>query len=345
MNSLFIELIQISLGNRKALSQIPSESDWKSLFELAQQQTIVGVLINALEVLPIEQRPHKRLLLQWVGLTRINEQLFYHHCKKAQELTDFFGEAGIRSCVLKGIGLAQLYPSPEKRQAGDIDLWVSGDRKTITSWLKTRCKVDHVIWHHAEAHIFKDVATEIHFHPCWLYNPFYNRRLQRWFEEEQDGQLVVDKELGFAYPSVRFNAVYTLVHTYHHLIEEGIGLRHLVDYYYVMRSLPIEEKAMVVDQLRYFGMLRLAEAIMWVLYKICGMPEEYMICAPNEREGKFLLDEIERGGNFGHYRSDNRKRNTAGRMLALLPHFPKEVLWVVPWKLWHKCWRVLYKNG
>lgn len=80
---------------------------------------------------------------------------------------------------------------------------------------------------------------------------------------------------------------------------------------------------------------------MWVLQEVCGMPPGYTLYEPNEKEGRFLLDEIMRGGNFGHHRKDNRRRNTATRMLALLPHYTKEVLWVIPWKLWHKCWRVI----
>ena len=154
--------------------------------------------------------------------------------------------------------------------------------------------------------------------------------------------MVVKEELGFACPTLRFNAVYSLVHLYHHLIEEGVGIRHIIDYYYILKALPAQENEGVLKDLRHFGLLKLASAMMWALQEVCGMPMEYALCEPNEKEGRFLLDEIMRGGNFGHHRKDNRLRNTATRMLALLPHYPSEVLWVVPWKLWHKCWRLLY---
>lgn len=155
--------------------------------------------------------------------------------------------------------------------------------------------------------------------------------------------MVIDGKLGIAYPTVRFNAVYALVHLYHHLIEEGIGIRHVIDYYYILTVLHSKDKEDVVANLRWLGLMKLAGAMMWVLQDVCGMADEYLICTPNEKEGRFMLDEIMRGGNFGRYRSDNLRRNTAARMFALLSHYRSEVLWVIPWKLWHKVWRILNK--
>lgn len=345
MNSLLIELIQIALGNRDILSRLPSQKEWEAILEVAEEQAIVGVTTQGLDKLPQDQLPPKDLLLQWIGLAQLSIGTYLQHCNRARELTSKFEMAGFRSCVLKGVGLAQLYPQPDSRQFGDIDLWVEGDRKDVMAWMNKLGVVGHVIWHHVDADFFEDVPTEIHIHPCWLYNPFCNGKLQRWFDEQMDAQMTVDKELGFAYSSVQFNAVYSLVHLYHHLIEEGIGIRHIIDYYYVIKALPFEERLSVVKELKRFGMLPLAKAMMWVLQDVCGMPAEYLICGSNEREGRFLLDEVIRGGNFGHYRNDTRKRNSMTRYMALLPHYPREILWIVPWKIWHRSWMVFHKNG
>jgi len=281
-------------------------------------------------------------LFQWIGINQKVETQYLLQCQRAEELTSIFKDSGFDSCVLKGISFSQLYPHPARRQGGDIDLWVNGELKDVVEWLKKRCEVEHMVWHHVDAKFFDDVPTEIHYHPCWMYNPFYNHRLQKWFDEQAEVQMEVKEELGFGTPSVTFNAVYSLVHSFHHLIEEGLGLRHIVDYYYILKALPTEERPSVVNLLTKFGLLDLAKAIMWVLKEVCGMSDDYLICEPDEKEGRFLLDEIMRGGNFGHYRKDNRKRNTASRMFALMPHYPSEVLWVVPWKLWHRCWIALH---
>lgn len=343
--SFFLELLQVSLGAREELSQVPTDVEWQQIFNEAQRQAVTGVLVNGLEKLPEHQRPPKVLLLQWIGLVQLNETAYKLHCNRAKELTSLFSMAGFSSCIMKGVGIAQIYPNPNRRQCGDIDIWVNGGRKEIVRWLRERYQTGNVIWHHIDAEIFGDVPTEIHYHPCWLYNPFCNQRLQKWFESQKQLQMVIDKRIGFAYPTVRFNAIYSLVHLYHHLIEEGVGIRHILDYYFVLKALPIEEKKVIEAELNQFGLLRLAGAVMWVLGEACAMKPEYMIVCPNKRDGRFLLDEVLRGGNFGHYRRDDRKRNSLIRYMALVPHFPHEVLWVVPWKMWHRSWMLLHKNG
>lgn len=342
MNDLFIELLQISLGNRGILSRTPSEKEWMGLFIEAQRQAIIGVLLTGIENLPEDQWPKQDLLLQWVGLCQMVEQTNNLHLKRARELTVWFNGTGFQSCVLKGIGIAQLYPSPLRRQCGDIDLWVSGERKKIMQSLRSKYKVGEVRWHHADVQLYDDVQTEIHFHATWLFNPKHNKKLQAFLDGHKEDEMAA-RDIGFGYPSVPFNAIYSLVHSFHHLLESGIGFRHIVDYYHIIKHLQQQEIDEVISMIKEIGLLRFLQAMMYVLQKVCGMPDRYLFFEPNEKEGRFLLDEIMRGGNFGKFRNDNLRRNTVARMIALLPHYPDEVLWLVPWKLWHKGWRMMYK--
>lgn len=341
--SPFIELLQVALDTRDKLSRVPGDAQWTLLYSEAQKQAVVGILLDGIERLPGVQRPPQNILLQWIGTVYLMETTYRQQCERAKELTKRFSDAGYPSCVLKGLGFAQYYPKPARRQGGDIDLWVNGKRKYVMRWLRSQCEVEKVVWHHADAKIFEDIETEIHFHPGWLYNPLTNRKLQRWFENEGNAQMVVDEKLGFAYPTVRFNAVFSLLHLYRHLIAEGVGFRHIIDYYYILTFLPVKDRDDVVANLERFGLMKLAGAMMWVIQEVCGMSSDYLIYEPNEKEGRFLLDEIMRGGNFGKYRRDNLRKNTAARMFALLPYYPSEVLWMMPWKLWHKGWRMLNK--
>lgn len=337
---LLFELLQVALGNRNEFSTVPPAVEWEALLIEAQRQAIFGVLMDGLERLPEAQRPPQAVLLKWIGQVQLVESNYALHCQRAKELTQLFVDKGYKTCVLKGVGFSQLYPVPARRQGGDIDLWVNAGRKELLRFLRSRYFVEHVFYHHAEARIFDDVETEIHYRPSWMYNPFCNCRLQRWFEKQKVVQMHVDAKLGFACPTTGFDAIYSLVHLYHHLIEEGIGIRHIIDYYYMLRALPGDDKATVKEEIKSLGLSRLVKAMMWVLQTVCGMTDDFLICEPNEKEGRFLLDEIMRGGNFGKYRNDKLRRNTLARMFALLPHYPGEVLWVVPWKLWHKGWRM-----
>lgn len=343
--SLFFELLQVALGTREKLSRVPTAAEWNDLYNESERQAVVGVMLGGLERLPQEQLPPLELKLQWIGMVQMMEAEYKVHCERAKELTSRFRSVGFKSCVLKGVGMAQYYPVPERRQCGDIDLWVDGRRKDVMAWLRSQYKIGLVTWHHVDAEFFEDVPVEVHVHPTWLYGPLRNRHLQAFFDRIREAQIVVDKKLGFAYPSVKFNAVYSLIHTFHHVVEEGIGLRHIVDYYYVLRQVQEFKGSRVQeDTLRFISRIGLGKflgAMMWLMKDVCEAADEMLLCEPDEREGRFLLNEVMEGGNFGKYRTDNLKHNSAARVFTLLPHYPNEVLWVVPWKCWHKCWRMV----
>ena len=220
---------------------------------------------------------------------------------------------------------------------------------------------------------------EVHLYPIWLYNPWYNRRLQRWFKEQKPAQMV-ERETGFGYPSVEFNAVYSLVHTFHHLMDEGVGLRHVIDYYYILKNLHIDNrihtgelestvsnsehklpsmnhklssnKSEIMGTIQHLGMERFAEAMMYVMKVACGMDSEYLLCKPDEKAGKFLLDEIMLAGNFGHFDARvvipedesflHRNIRKFRRQLRFLKYYPGEVLCAPIWKTWHWCWRFFH---
>lgn len=341
--SLLFELLQVALGTRNKLSRVPFEQEWEKLYDDAERQAVVSVMLSGIENLSAEQLPPLELKLQWIGETQMDEAIYKSHCERAAELARQCRAVGFKSCVLKGVGTAQYYPEPSRRQCGDIDLWVNGRRKDVMAWLRSEYKVGPVMWHHIEAEIYDDVSTEIHIHPTWVYNPLHNWRLQQFFERNKNLQMQENRELGFAHPTVQFDAVFSLVHSFHHLLEEGVGLRHIVDYFYILKALPTNGRDEAMQTLNYIGLGKFAVAMMWMMKEVCGMRETDLLCEPNDKEGRFLLSEIMVGGNFGQTRQDGKDRNTFRRWMMMVKHYPGEVLWMVPWKVWHRCWRFMHK--
>ena len=83
------------------------------------------------------------------------------------------------------------------------------------------------------------VPVELHFFPCSMNNPIYHVRLQKWFKRNADLQCshivgLPDGAGDIAIPTSAFNVVYQLTHLYHHFFDEGIGMRQIIDYYYVV---------------------------------------------------------------------------------------------------------------
>lgn len=348
--SLFQELILISLGKREQFSRRLTDKDWASIYTEAQRQSLVGILLTGVEKVVASGESRPKVLMQWIAMGLALEKrnrLLNVRCK---DITEIFNGLGLRSCVLKGQGVARLYPNPLRRQCGDIDLWVEGNRNDIYKTLKARWKVGETVIHHVEVEIFKDTPTEIHFIPSFTYSPFLYRKYRKFFKRCADRQFAnYDKTVGFAYPTTDFNAVYSLMHIFHHVLHEGIGLRQLLDYYYILRSLDKEQRLQVFEEMRHLGLAKFAEAVMYVEQRMFGLESEFWLCQPNERLGKRLLVEIELAGNFGKYDERNQQVNRKNRMDVYLYNVkrnfvffefaPGEVLFAPIWKPCHFVWR------
>lgn len=360
MTSLFFELIQLSIGVRDKLSHEASLHEWRLMYEEAKKQALVGICFAGIERLPKEQQPPRNLLLQWFAMAESIKQRNRLLNARANELTERFARGGFRSCVLKGQGVAELYIIRNEkfefrndslgmlRQSGDIDIWVDGEREDTIRFMREHFCCGRVVFHHMDVEVFDDVAVEVHFVPSFAYSwPRY--RVYRRFFEEYKEECFVPSEIGFCVPSLRFNIVYLLIHIFRHVFHDGVGLRQLMDYYFVLRNLDLNLDLNVDRWLRELGLLRFARAVMYVEREVFGLQEEYMICKPDEKAGRFLLGEIMRAGNFGQYDPRIHDAHSGGlvklylknvwRLFAMVRYYPSEVLWAPIWKIWHYVWR------
>lgn len=352
---LFVELIQVALGLRKSLSTVPLKEDWQEAYLLAGKHALVGLLFSANEKLNEQNKtfmPPMPLFYQWMGETLQIENRNKEVNYAAEQLTRIFKGGGLRSCVLKGQGIARLYPKPERRQSGDIDLWVEGGREKVLKFLKgSYLDIGHVVIHHVDARIVDGVDTEIHFLPVYACNPILHHKLQKFFRRYSDVQFSnYDKELGFSYPTLGFNAVYILAHIYMHFLYEGIGLRQIVDYYYVLKNLGEDERRQSATDIKEAGLKKFAGAVMYVLKEVCGMDETIFVTELDNRRGTLLLEEIMRSGNFGKYDDRLSGRNEKNlisfnlvalkRQMRFFGYYPMDIFSIPFFKVWHWCWRL-----
>lgn len=351
---LLFELIMVAVGAKDRLSKHPNGTQWQELYQLAIKQSLVGFLFSGIEKLYKEDetmKPPTALFYSWIGnVTQIESQNRVLN-QSTEIICRFFKDNGVRSCVLKGQGVAQLYPMPLRRQPGDIDLWVEGSRDgTIRFLNKQFLNIGKIVFHHVDSEIIQGVATEIHFMPGYLHNPLRHRRVQRFYKRCANEQFSnIDEILGFAYPTPRFNAVYILAHIFMHFLYEGVGLRQLIDYYYVLLSLTETERLIARKDIKSVGLSKFAGGVMFVLQSVCGMKDSMLICEANSKRGQLLLNEILYGGNFGKYNESLKKIEHMGlihrnliafkRQIKFVRYYPSDVLFVPPFKIWHWCWR------
>ena len=190
--------------------------------------------------------------------------------------------------------------------------------------------------------------------PASLRCPWHNRRLQKWLKgfDVED----FDKSCGFAVPSAEFNLVYLMLHIYHHMLFEGVGLRQVMDYYFVLRtvsSFKFQEVSEVQGVIHDLGLDTFASALMWVLGRVFGLERDAMLCDPEEEGGKMLLREIMAGGNFGHYDERYKEQQSRNLFVHGFGNMKKKwpmlrvAFWEVVcspfWSLWQIAWRK--RNG
>ena len=177
--------------------------------------------------------------MTWMGKAQQIRQQNMKVNAVAGKLFAMLREDGFRCCILKGQGNALMYPNPYSRTPGDIDVWVNASREDITEYAKRHLNLeDDIRFHHLET-TMDGVPVELHFFPCTMNNPIYNALLQKWFKRNADLQCsnVVSLPDGIgeiAIPTSAFNVIYQLTHLYHHFFDEGIGMRQIIDYYYVV---------------------------------------------------------------------------------------------------------------
>ena len=431
---IFFDFLRFCIGSDSEISSSLKEVDWKELYAIAKKQCLVGVLFDGIKKLPAEHVGMKKeLLLQWMAECQMLEKANVRLNDAAIQFSEWFRKKGFRTCILKGQGNALMYPNPYSRTPGDIDIWVEGGDKRVISFVSSISPHEKACYHHIEFPSYKGVEVEVHYRPSFLLCFWHNRKLQKYYERVKEEQfshrVMFSDQREVAIPTVEFNLIFQLTHIFSHLMNEGIGLRQLLDYYYVLcdfykvyqnfsnpsvslskgsstfspspsssgsgdvtapsrcseplrskdggpkRSSPncagwdrrdaigdmtsataARSSSTAIDrvqkELKELGLWKFAGGIMYIMQEVFGMSASRLIVPPNEKYGKFVLNEVLEAGNFGRHDARNRfGRSQLGhnlqrvyRDMRLVKFFPAEALCEPLFRTWHFFWRLKYKK-
>ena len=446
--------------------------DWDACYQFAKRQTLVGVLFDGIQRLPKELAPARPLLLRWLSDSESIRRRNMRMDRASAYIYNKVCAAGFRCCILKGQGNALLYPHPSSRTPGDVDVWVMANREELRHIALSLTEGDGSSLQESLNHIgltVHGVSMELHSTPALLNSPLHNSRLQKWLKRNADLQcgnrIALPNNAGeVAVPTVSFNIIYQLCHLFHHCFYEGVGLRQIVDYYFVLMNTDfsgntdeasgntdgvsgntdegclflntdftdftdkvsgntdedgvlsntdftdntdriggnaesdgslmntdctdftdsssgdfegdgcllntdctdfldsssgglgeVDSGGSLValqEELKWLGLGEFAGAVMYVLREVMGLDEKRMICAPDERRGRLLLEEIMAGGNFGHYDTRNHFGQGAlwhniqrfRRDWRMLRFYPSEALSEPLFRACHFLWRWKQKH-
>ena len=311
---------------------------------------MIGILYSGVEQLPQDQMPNKHLLRSWAAHAQAIENLNEKMDARSLQSLKGLAKNGLQATLLKGQGLARLYgPLASKRHSGDIDVFVDGG--VLNALQKVRPVLGDWGYKHAELKIWKNTEVELHYRVEFICSILKNNRLQKWFAAHNEELFHHDGE--WVTPTLEMNLFYILLHIYRHFFYQGIGMRQIIDYYFILRQLKLSDnpqlsvfntKLPVKEAVKSFGMEHFADGLMWAMGEALAMPRDWMPWTPDEQEGRFILSQIMTDGNFCH---DNHKRlkkwiRTTRHNIHLLRHYPIEVLSTPLWMVYQRLWNLAY---
>ena len=373
----FFLILQSAIGENVRLTHSLSHDEWEEMFDLAKKQALLGLAFEGVKKLPKEQWPQGDIVLKWTMATEQVKRQNLQTTNVCLRLNDIFAKEGFETCILKGQanhvyydGLIDGVSLGMLRVCGDVDAWIWPKEKilhpvkSIIDYCQRRNILLSLCHLHAEVKPINGVPIEIHFRPSFLNAPWRNRNFQRVFKAAVFDNAKIDDSGIVKKLRVDYDLIFQMNHIYRHLLDEGVGLRQVFDFYvllkdynkerYVRTELMGKEEMMKI--ISSCGMKRFATALMYVLKDIFHVGNDELICGISEKDGLFLQDEMMMAGNFGHYDTRmnaievrkgklsfqlQRASRRFMRNLRFLSSYPEEVICEPFARIAHFLWRKL----
>ena len=285
-----------------------AEADWKSIFQLADEQTVSALLLDGMSLLPSEciTIPLVNKLKRIATMQRI-EQMNRLHRKVIVKIDQALKSEGIPVVFMKGQTTALRYPNPLHRTPGDIDFVVNPkDFKKTMEVLEKIGKVDHGLVHEHHGMAWVDGVTvephyKVHNYQC----PSTDHAMQEMFASVFPSELSSADMDGYAVPVFppTFESVFLISHMVNHVYEEGLGLRQVIDYAMFLSS--CADKIDWLQHHEYLHQMRMERA--WRIFTcICvdylgmSLPSQVEPFSHQEKVwAEKMMTDIMRVGNFG----------------------------------------------
>lgn len=273
-----------------------SDKDWHKLMRFANQQSILGLCLDAFDKFSVHEFPTQRnLRMQWIGNVMVLENVYNKQKATIKRLSTLFSDYGLKLVLMKGYGLSKLYPIAAHRGCGDLDVYFCGKGQYADDIIKG---MGIVVKQNEEKHSVYDyngVHVENHAsiiceqeHPS-LFN------VENFLKKELYENSSLDAETGCWLPSAMFNIVFLPLHFAGHFVYGGANLRQIIDYALVVRN---AKENTDFNQIDWNAVKKLAVdggyfKFLCCLNRICieyvGVPTE---CFPNWPQDKAMEKRI-----------------------------------------------------
>lgn len=330
-----------------AKSSMLSHEEWKNIVDMAIEQTVTGVVFDALLTLPKALRPPKDIYFNLVAQVGDLEDGGYLMNKAIAYLFYAFDKAGIEVFLLKGQAVAQFYPQPLHRVHGDIDLLVPDAQ----NFEKAIALMQSLTGEEGEpederSHVvfsLKGVCVEVQGLNVYGIGRRCFQHYIDWAKESLKGEsrkliLQPDRQPNDDAQSpktatlspMRFDLMFVFVHLMNHFFDGGVGLRQVCDWMrYLHESRTTIDLSQLEKDLNTLGLMPHWQTIASTAVCLLGAPKESIpFYSPSfDKKGRIALNHILRSGNFGMLRTNVFEEKNShllrrfGTLLSLFPSY------------------------
>lgn len=241
-------LLRAALGEMP--TSMPPAFDFKSAFALAQQQEVSAIALDGLQKLAaafpdllINDASLKAIKLQWIGNMMAQERRYNANFIAAKDLAELYDDNGIRTYVLKGLSIAQLYPVPSHRFSCDLDCFLLSKENMSVAYESGNsivkaigCNVDADYYKHS-VFAYKGLMVENHRYCCSVKRSKRTRKLENYLESLLN--CYAPKNINgtkIALPSQMFQVLFLIEHANGHFLYSKMSIKHICDWAMMRRN-------------------------------------------------------------------------------------------------------------
>lgn len=293
----FLELLAAFINKRKP--QKPDSINWNRIYELSKLHSLSGAIYLSMKELPVEYLPEHQI-------RECLKSAFYSTVLRAENqealITKIAGQLskkGIRHICIKGAVIKRLYPVPQMRTLGDIDLMVqSVDRNAVDNALREiGCSMKYSSGHE-EKYYYKDLAVETHYQ---VINDYIKRNsnnkayFNHMWEHSYHTGSGCTYELDAAY-----HLIYLFSHMAKHLYNQGCGIRILMDVTVMLKHYGSGlDFIYILTELKKINLDQFARNIISICVQYFELPDLITRVDQEELDSEAAMDYFLKGGTFG----------------------------------------------
>ena len=291
-----------------------SGCDWEALLKEARQQAVLLPLTDALPALGESVPEEIRELCAQSALGMVARNTKVEHAQR--QLVKLLENAGLDYVILKGEASASYYPRPELRQLGDVDFLVPSGHREQATRLLMEAGYERSLENHGHHQVFQKPGAHLEMHSRLAGMPegVLGEKIQAYL----DRHFPLGVQGAFRAPAPQLHGLVLVLHMQHHMLSEGIGLRHLMDWGCFVQKTAREPfwQQELLPLLKELGLLVYACAMTGTaaLYLGTACPDW---ADADEELCRDIIEDILAGGNFG---GKNYARARSGNMLQKQGH-------------------------